>query len=236
MQLRTRVIDDDMGEFARGGGKQIVLMGAGFDARAWRLPELEGATVFEVDHPATQARKRAVMGGERSKARVVFVPWDFERQPVSDLPARLAQEGHDPRALTMTVLEGVVMYLTEPALDATLACIANYSAPGSPFAVTYLDRRLVRRQRSLRARIRRLSVQLVGEPFRSAFDPSGWAALLGQHGFEVARDESAGQSAARLLSPDGPRKTDGGPSKLGRLRAVASHFALARRTHAITGR
>jgi methyltransferase (TIGR00027 family) len=230
MQLRTRVIDDDMTGFARGGGKQVVLLGAGFDARAWRLADLEGATVFEVDHPATQARKRAVMGAEASKARVVFVPWDFEHQPVSELPARLAQEGHDPRAPTMTVLEGVVMYLTAPALDATLSCIASYSAPGSPFAVTYLDRRLVGQQRSLRARIRRLSVRLVGEPFRSAFDPPEWAALLGRHGFVVARDESAGQVARRLLSDGKARAADAPPSRLGRLRAAASHFALARRS------
>ena len=235
MQLRTRVIDDDVADFVRAGGKQVVLLGAGFDCRAWRLQGLEGATVFEVDHPSTQARKRAVMGGDRPRARVVFVPWDFEHEALSGLPARLAREGHDPRAPTMTILEGVVMYLTAPALDATLSCIASYSSPGSPLAATYLDRRLVRSNETLRSRIRRAAVSLVGEPFRAAFDPPEWAELLRTHGFRIHRDESAGEVGTRLLFPHAGRAPAAeGPAfvheRLGRLRAVASHFSLSLRT------
>ncbi len=156
MQLRTRVIDDDVAAFATAGGRQLVLLGAGFDCRAWRLAALAGATVYEVDHPATQAKKRAIMSGEPTPARVVFVPWDFEHQPLSELPARLKAEGHDNRAPTMTILEGVVMYLTEPALDTTFACIASYSARGSPLAMTYMDRELIdRRFEGLRGPARR---------------------------------------------------------------------------------
>src|SRR5512132_3844178 len=51
MQVRTRVIDDALREFLAGGGRQLVLLGAGFDCRALRLPELAGAHVLEVDHP-----------------------------------------------------------------------------------------------------------------------------------------------------------------------------------------
>jgi len=195
-------------------------MGAGFDCRAWRLAALAGATVYEVDHPATQAKKQAVMAGEATPAHVVFVPWDFEHEPLSALPARLKAAGHDDRAPTMTILEGVVMYLTEPALDATFACVAAFSAPGSPLAMTYMDRELIDR-RSTGFAIRHAAVRIFGEPFRSAFDPAELAAWLGARAFRLDRDESAAEAAARLLGPD--------PSRTKAMRATLSHFALARR-------
>jgi methyltransferase (TIGR00027 family) len=225
MQLRTRVIDDDVSAFAAGGdgrppGRQLVLLGAGFDCRAWRLAALSGATVYEVDHPATQARKRAIMGDVPTRGRVVFVPWDFEDEPLSALPARLKQEGHDSAAPTMSVLEGVVMYLSAPALDATFACVAEYSAPGSPLAVTYMESELMRPGPAAWIS-RRAVVRLVGEPFRSAFDPAKFADWLSARGFQLERDESATQSAMRLLAMDARRAA--------RLRRTLSHFALARR-------
>src|SRR5262249_33277528 len=62
MQVRTRVVDDALRACVRAGGRQVLLLGAGYDARATRLaPELEGARVFEVDHAATQARKRRIL-------------------------------------------------------------------------------------------------------------------------------------------------------------------------------
>src|SRR5437879_4370389 len=62
LQLRTRALDDQVVAFARAGGRQLVLLGAGFDCRASRLAgELPGGTVFEIDHPATQRRKREVL-------------------------------------------------------------------------------------------------------------------------------------------------------------------------------
>ena len=59
MQVRTRVIDDALRKFVARGGRQLVLLGAGYDCRALRMPELADARVFEVDHPATQGHKRA---------------------------------------------------------------------------------------------------------------------------------------------------------------------------------
>jgi methyltransferase (TIGR00027 family) len=220
MQLRTRVIDDDVGAFAAGGGRQLVLLGAGFDCRAWRLAALAGVTVFEVDHPATQAKKRSIMASDRAPARVVFVPWDFEHEPLSALPARLKREGHDDRSPTMTILEGVVMYLSEPALDATFACVAAYSAPGSPLAITYMDRELIDR-RSTGFAFRHAAVRIFGEPFRSAFDPAELPAWLRDRHFRLDRDESAAEAGTRLLGLDGSRARA--------LRTTLSHFALARR-------
>src|SRR4029079_4433379 len=80
LQVRTRVLDDLMLSFVRGGGRQVVLLGAGFDCRAARLAgELEGTVVFEIDHPATQAKKRAVLGSAGApSAAVTYLAWNFE--------------------------------------------------------------------------------------------------------------------------------------------------------------
>jgi methyltransferase (TIGR00027 family) len=221
MQIRTRVIDDDVDVFARAGGRQLVLLGAGFDCRAWRLASLSGATVFEVDHPATQTRKRAIMAAERSPARVVFVPWDFEHEPLEGLTARLKGEGHDDRAQTMTILEGVAMYLSEPALAATFDGIARYSASGSPLAATYMDRELAE-DGWVRWASQHITVRLVGEPFRSGFDPAKVSGWLAQHGFRLERDESAVQAGERLLGAQTARPW-------ATKRHSLSHFMLARR-------
>jgi methyltransferase (TIGR00027 family) len=221
MQLRTRVIDDDVEAFVRDGGRQLVLLGAGFDCRAWRLASLAGATVFEIDHPATQAKKRAVMGREPSSARVVFIPWDFERDALTELPARLAREGHEGRAATMTILEGVLMYLTAQATDATFECIKGYSTPGSPAAITYMDTSLIE-ERSGEGMGRRLAVRFVGEPFRSGFDPERLPEWLKERAFRLERDESASQLGSRLLGPEVGRR-------IASRRNARSHFALVRR-------
>src|SRR5438045_638871 len=61
MQVRTKLLDDAVRNFVEAGGRQVVLLGAGFDCRALRMPELAGASVFEVDHPATQAHKQRTL-------------------------------------------------------------------------------------------------------------------------------------------------------------------------------
>ena len=58
MALRTAAIDAAIRDAIAGGATQLVILGAGYDGRAWRMPELAGVKVFEVDHPATQGDKR----------------------------------------------------------------------------------------------------------------------------------------------------------------------------------
>src|SRR5215831_12904979 len=58
--VRTRYIDDRLRDALAGGVEQVVILGAGFDSRAYRIPGIERTRVFELDHPATQAQKRAL--------------------------------------------------------------------------------------------------------------------------------------------------------------------------------
>ena len=93
MALRTATIDAAVRTAMARGTQQVVILGAGLDGRAWRMPELAGVRVYKVDHPATQALKRSRLAALPSPiAGVTFVPLDFERER---LDAALAQAGHD---------------------------------------------------------------------------------------------------------------------------------------------
>src|SRR5512144_2791621 len=81
MALRTAAIDAAVRDAIADGTTQLVILGAGYDGRAWRMPELSGVKVFEVDHPATQGDKRThVAELPPATGTVSFVPIDFERE------------------------------------------------------------------------------------------------------------------------------------------------------------
>jgi methyltransferase (TIGR00027 family) len=198
MQVRTRFFDDATAGFVRGGGRQVVILGAGFDARATRLRDLLGeARVFEVDHPATQEEKVSALAGAPSRA--TYLAWDFERDPMTGLPARLAAAGHDPSRPTFTLWEGVTMYLSREALDATLDAVRAYSAPGSVVAFNYADRGLVEHPGAA-TRAVLWFVRKVGEPFRTGLEAAEVATWAAAHGFTV-RDDRSFLELARALLP-----------------------------------
>jgi methyltransferase (TIGR00027 family) len=179
MALRTEAIDRAVRDAIVGGATQLVILGAGYDGRAWRMSELTGVKVFEVDHPATQTDKRArVAALPAANGFVHFVSIDFER---TSLDAVLDRAGHDAAAPTCWIWEGVVMYLTRDAMRATLADVARRSAPGSTLIVNY--------HTVLRRLFARLVFRLIGEPQISAWTREEMAADLGSAGF-IVRDDS----------------------------------------------
>jgi len=126
MAIRTVAIDQAARE-ARA--PQVVILGAGLDGRAWRMPELREAIVFEVDHPDTQREKVARAASLVRTAREVrFVPVDFTRDRLDE---KLAAAGHDSALPTAWIWEGVVMYLTRAEVEATMEVIARRSPAGS---------------------------------------------------------------------------------------------------------
>jgi methyltransferase (TIGR00027 family) len=211
MQVRTRVLDDEVRRFVAGGGRQVVILGAGYDCRALRLPELTGSTVFEVDHPATQNHKRAVLDrlGARSPAR--YITWHFERRPMAELPAALAEAGHDRTRPTLCLWEGVTMYLSEAAIDATLAAVTAWSAPGSALAFTYFNRRRIAKP-SITTRAMKAVVGAIGEPWTWGWDPAELPAWMAARGLSVDADISLADAARRLL-PSGLAKLVDDPDR-----------------------
>ncbi|MFF9705858.1 class I SAM-dependent methyltransferase [Streptomyces griseofuscus] len=184
---RTVAIDEALR--ARPTG-QLVILGAGLDTRAWRLPELAGTDVWEVDHPASQRDKRARLGEAEPEpvavARSVrFTPVDFA---VDDLGAALDAAGHDPAAPTTWLWEGVVPYLTRDQIRATLTDLTARTAPGSTLVVNY-------QTPSPKATVGRLLARLLGnsatagEPWLSLWKPEQMAALLTEYGLHITSDD-----------------------------------------------
>ncbi len=198
MQVRTRVIDDALRAFVARGGRQLVVLGAGYDCRVLRLPELAGVRVLEVDHPATQGHKRAVLERLHAVSPATYVVWNFEERPMADLPAALAAAGLDLEAPTFTIWEGVTMYLTEPAIDSSLRAIRAWSAPGAQLAMTYVSRRKSRRPSITTAAIKAV-VARIGEPWRWSWDPAELPAYLAQRGFALERDVTMADAGRELL-------------------------------------
>jgi methyltransferase (TIGR00027 family) len=202
MQVRTRVLDDIARAFAAAHPNgQVVLLGAGYDCRALRLPELAHVPVFEIDHPATQRRKQKVLGrlGATSPAR--YVTWDFEARPLAELPDELARAGLDRRAPVLTIWEGVTMYLSEPAIDASLRAIRAWSAPGSQLAMTYFERARIE-QPSAMMRLVRASVRGIGEPFIWGWQADELAPYLAARGFAVRINRSLDDAARDFWPPE----------------------------------
>jgi methyltransferase (TIGR00027 family) len=178
MALRTMAIDAAVRDAITRGATQLVILGAGYDGRPWRMPELSGVKVFEVDHPATQGDKRArVAKLLPAAAAVTFVPVDFEREK---LDAALGRAGHEPASPTCWIWEGVVMYLTHDAMRATLADVAARSASGSTLIVNYHTAR--------RGWFAQLMFRLIGEPQISSWSPDEMAAEMRAAGFLVEDD------------------------------------------------
>lgn len=177
--LRTNAIDH--GIRTAPVLEQLVILGAGLDARAWRMPELRDVPVFEVDHPSTQRYKRRRAETFDARAHHHYVAVDFEHDSLGD---RLAQAGHRPERPTVWVWEGVTMYLHPAAVEGTLETVSSRSAPGSRLLMTYLPPSAVRTMLSL-------GVRVLGEPFRAAYHPEEVDALLRDHHFRVTLDESA---------------------------------------------
>lgn len=144
IRLRTKFLDDCVRDGLTAGLDQVVLLGAGFDARGLRMTEIEArsATVFEVDTPEQMARKRRALAGAGVKlpARVVYVPFDFETPDFdSELGGALETAGFRPGAGAMFVWEGVIGYIDDPAIDHSLRFMATAGGPRSRVAFTFAD-------------------------------------------------------------------------------------------------
>src|SRR6202453_3457001 len=135
---RTRWIDDALVASLVKNIRQVVILGAGFDCRAFRIPELRAAKIFEVDHPQTFATKREQLAQllDREPANLTFVQIDFNRQ---SLEAVLRRAGFDPSQRCIFLWEGVTNYLTAEAVTAVMRFVASCAA-GTELIFTYVHR------------------------------------------------------------------------------------------------
>jgi methyltransferase (TIGR00027 family) len=194
---RTRLIDEAVAA-ALPGVQQVLILGAGFDSRAYRLAQLRDVAVFEVDHPATQAAKRRILrrGSGEIPANVRFVPVDFG---ADDPAAKLAEGGFASGKPTLVLWEGVTNYLDPVSVDATFSFLASAIAPGSPVLFTYVDRAMLDGSAVFEGAATTLrAVRRVGEPLTFGLNPKEVPGYLSERGFELDSDTVVRDAAERL--------------------------------------
>ena len=195
---RTRLIDEVITVAVGEQARQLVILGAGLDSRAYRLPALRAITVFEVDHPSTQAAKRRVLDHvlPTPPGHVRFVPCDFNQDSVE---LAMAHAGYSEAARTFILWEGVTNYLTEAAVDATLRWCSR-AAPGSSLLFTYVHRAvLTRPQAFVGTRQLFASLEKAGETLTWGIEPEKLPAFLAERGWSIETDVGATEYRQRYF-------------------------------------
>ncbi|SDT21210.1 methyltransferase, TIGR00027 family [Microlunatus soli] len=200
---RKRYADDAVTAATGAGIGQLVVLGAGLDTRAARLPDPNQVASYEVDLPRNSAAKRsrleAALG--RLPAGLHLVPIDFE---ADDLIETLTGAGFDPAAPAMFVWEGVTQYLTQPAVRATLTALAS-AAPGSRLIFTYILRSLIQGTdlHGADSLYRRFVAK--NPIWHFGLEPADVTPLLAEFGWTAAEDIGPEDYAERYFAPAGRR-------------------------------
>jgi methyltransferase (TIGR00027 family) len=169
--------------------EQFVLLGAGYDTRAYGWVVGAGTTVFELDQPIVQAHKRSMLAAAHINCEHVnFVAIDFASD---DLFSKLTQAGFDTTKKTLYLWEGVSLYLSAAEVAATLAAVQQQSAPNSTLVADLYAERLVKTLGKANANEKVL--EMTGETldFGLPFD-SDWQEILND--FVTAQEMQQGET------------------------------------------
>jgi methyltransferase (TIGR00027 family) len=198
MAARTSFFDQFFLDAARSGVQQVVILAAGLDSRAWRLPwpdGPDGITVYELDQPRVLEFKLSTLqeSGAQPTCQLVHVPVDLRH----DWPAALQEAGFDTSAPSAWSAEGLLPFLPAVAQELLFERVHALSAGGSRIAVEapgpdFLDEDARAKQRETTQRVRDLMAKL--EPERDIPDVQDLWYLeeredvdtwLGRHGWDV---------------------------------------------------
>lgn len=196
--IRTRFYDDYLLSATRVGCRQVGLLAAGLDSRAFRLPWPPGVRTFEVDLPEVFAFKARVLAQHHAEPRCqrVVVAADLSQ----DWAARLNGANFDATAATAWLIEGLLAYLTPDQADRLLGTVGELSAPDSQLAFEQgsgLSPALLQRAQTIPSMARYTSL------FRGGLggDEVGW---LERHGWRAtAHDRFALAATYRRTPPSG---------------------------------
>ncbi|MDA3624047.1 SAM-dependent methyltransferase [Saccharopolyspora sp. WRP15-2] len=201
MLCRKRYIDDQLRAAAGDGLDAVVVLGAGFDTRAHRLPFLDGTPFYEVDLPENIARKRAALQKLYGKVpdQVTLVPLDFESQ---DLAGALAERGWDAGQRTFFVWEAVTQYLTEVAVRRTFDFLET-ARTGSRLVFTYVRKDFLDGREMYGAEAAHREYVADSELWRFGWEPEEVAGFLAEYGWRQVEQVGPPQFAERYLVPNG---------------------------------
>jgi methyltransferase (TIGR00027 family) len=208
--VRTHYFDSYFAEAVAAGIRQVVILAAGLDSRAFRLDWPAGTTVYEIDQPQVVTYKTTTLhsAGAAPTAERRTVPVDLR----DDWAAALKAAGFDRSQPTAWLAEGLLPYLPAEAQDRLFELLTALSAPGSRVAVEAFSlgatdnerRRAARRTRFERIRQRLgldINVETLTYQENNRADAAEW---LSEHGWQVNAVSNADEMArlGRPISPD----------------------------------
>ena len=206
---RKRLLDGLAREAIDAGCCQIVVLGAGLDTLTWRLRD--EAICFELDHPATQSIKRRAFADGPT-----LVPADLSYESVAEVLR--AQPRFATNRATLFIAEGLLMYLPPTRVAVLFRDITAISAPGSRFALTFMEARPGQPPVFQSAsRFIAWWLRWRGESFRWGLDRDDAGAFAAQHGWQLAAVSSPEELRRRFLAPHG---LDGQPLAIGESVAI----------------
>lgn len=194
LAARTRFFDQLVLDAFEAGCTQAVIVGAGYDTRAWRLAR-PGVRFFEVDHPATQRRKQRLA----APGRVTFVPVDLRSDPLDDV---LSTAGLATDRTSVFLLEGLTMYLTADVTRTVLSALAKVAAPGSRLVALFSASGggSGTGPSGAIAAIVRASWRLAGEPTYQWAGTDVTRAMLPSTGWRIVSEHGAPELVERFLA------------------------------------
>ena len=200
---RTRYIDDVLKTALADGTEQVVILGAGFDSRAYRIAGMDQAQVFEVDLPGTKALKQKrlerVLGAVPENVTLVGI--DFDHQNLGDV---LAVAGFQAGKRTLFIWEGVTQYLTAEAVNSTLKFAARVSGAGSAIVFTYVRQEIITGTEGPQwfHQFAKMA-ERIGSPLVFGLNPAELQTYLAERGLNLVADVGAADYQERYLKPVG---------------------------------
>jgi methyltransferase (TIGR00027 family) len=198
---RKRYIDDKLVEALGSGIDAVVILGAGLDTRAYRLPQLSTLPVYEVDLPQTIAYKerklRQLYGSVPSHVRLV--PIDFDRQTLEDV---LPGHGYALDQKSFIIWEGVTQYISEAAVRAVFEFFARVR-PGSSIVFTYIVKDFIDGEKTYGLERLYQQTRVKQQMWQFGLQPAQVAAFIGEYSWKELEQVGADEYRQRYLNPMG---------------------------------
>ncbi|MFI6368321.1 class I SAM-dependent methyltransferase [Nocardia sp. NPDC050630] len=206
---RSRFADDRAAAAIARGTEQVVILGAGLDTAPYRNVH-KNVQFFEVDHPDTQTWKQHLLrkSGIAIPDSLTFVPIDFDQSTLAD---GLAEAGLDRTRSAVYIWLGVSVYLTRPAVDATLSHITDHAGSEVVLDYFYPVTSTPHEHTTDQLQARAESTARLGEPWQTFFTADEIGALLQSFGFKQVVDQPGSELVATYDDRAISRPTESGP-------------------------
>ena len=185
---RVRFFDDVVKSSINNGLEQLVIIGAGYDTRAYRIEGLDKIQVFEIDHPSTQKIKiKKIKEIFKSQPNhVTYIPLDLE---IDKLGQELLKTRYNGSKKTLFIMEGLLMYISPEIVDKIFSFIVHNSGKGSSILFDYIPLSVVEGTCELEAGHNwQKGVTEAGEPFKFGISEGSTESFLNQRGFKMIKN------------------------------------------------